>query len=84
MKTVCLYFSVLKQWYQQSYWHSVVQMQQVYQQPAASPPSDHTVPQSYPEPGRTGPNGQGDIPANGQCHPSASNLCIMKWHICIE
>uniref|UniRef100_A0A8C7V0K7 ubiquitinyl hydrolase 1 n=1 Tax=Oncorhynchus mykiss TaxID=8022 RepID=A0A8C7V0K7_ONCMY len=64
-KVIQYYFNLGVQWYQQSYWHSVVQMQQVYQQPAASPPSDHTVPQSYPEPGRTGPNGQGDIPANG-------------------
>uniref|UniRef100_A0A8C8GCC4 UDP-N-acetylglucosamine transferase subunit ALG13 n=1 Tax=Oncorhynchus tshawytscha TaxID=74940 RepID=A0A8C8GCC4_ONCTS len=64
-KVIQYYFNLGVQWYQQSYWHSVVQMQQVYQQPAASPPSDHTAPQSYPEPGRTGPDGQGDIPANG-------------------
>ncbi|XP_038862104.1 putative bifunctional UDP-N-acetylglucosamine transferase and deubiquitinase ALG13 [Salvelinus namaycush] len=64
-KVIQYYFNLGVQWYQQSFWHSVVQMQQVYQQPAASPPSDHTVPQSYPEPGRTGPDGQGDIPANG-------------------
>ncbi|XP_029557410.1 putative bifunctional UDP-N-acetylglucosamine transferase and deubiquitinase ALG13 isoform X4 [Salmo trutta] len=64
-KVIQYYFNLGVQWYQQSYWHSMVQMQQVYQQPAASPPSDHTVPQSYPEPGRTGPDGQGDIPANG-------------------
>uniref|UniRef100_A0A673ZCQ7 ubiquitinyl hydrolase 1 n=1 Tax=Salmo trutta TaxID=8032 RepID=A0A673ZCQ7_SALTR len=62
-------------WYQQSYWHSMVQMQQAYQQPnaeqqfqsysGAPPPSDHTVPQSYPETGRAGPDGQGDVLANG-------------------
>uniref|UniRef100_A0A4W5NK03 UDP-N-acetylglucosamine transferase subunit ALG13 n=1 Tax=Hucho hucho TaxID=62062 RepID=A0A4W5NK03_9TELE len=64
-KVLQYYFNLGVQWYQQSYWHSVVQMQQVYQQPGATPPSDHTVPQPYPEPGRTGPDGQGDIPANG-------------------
>ncbi|KAM9437181.1 UDP-N-acetylglucosamine transferase subunit ALG13-like isoform 2-T2 [Salvelinus alpinus] len=77
-KVLQYYFNLgvqLKQWYQQSYWHSVVQMQQAYQQPnaeqqfqsysGAPPPSDHTVPQSYLETGRAGPDGQGDVLANG-------------------
>ncbi|KAK6305672.1 hypothetical protein J4Q44_G00244520 [Coregonus suidteri] len=74
-KVLQYYFNLGVQWYQQSYWHSMVQMQQAYQQPSteqqfqsysgATPPSDHTVPQSYPETGRAGPDGQGDVSANG-------------------
>uniref|UniRef100_A0A8C8CJ42 UDP-N-acetylglucosamine transferase subunit ALG13 n=1 Tax=Oncorhynchus tshawytscha TaxID=74940 RepID=A0A8C8CJ42_ONCTS len=74
-KVLQYYFNLGVQWYQQSYWHSMVQMQQAYQQPnaeqqfqsysGAPPPSDHTVPQSYPETGRAGPDGQGDVLANG-------------------
>uniref|UniRef100_A0A4W5K5Y7 UDP-N-acetylglucosamine transferase subunit ALG13 n=1 Tax=Hucho hucho TaxID=62062 RepID=A0A4W5K5Y7_9TELE len=74
-KVLQYYFNLGVQWYQQSYWHSMVQMQQAYQQPSAeqqfqsysgAPPlSDHTVPQSYPETGRAGPDGQGDVLANG-------------------
>ncbi|KAL0993892.1 hypothetical protein UPYG_G00115270 [Umbra pygmaea] len=73
-KILQYYFNLGVQWYQQSYWHSVVQMQPLYQQPGAEPqfqsfpsgPSDHTVPQHYPEPGRPGADGQGDaVPANG-------------------
>ncbi|XP_010893011.2 putative bifunctional UDP-N-acetylglucosamine transferase and deubiquitinase ALG13 isoform X1 [Esox lucius] len=75
-KVLQYYFNLGVQWYQQSYWHSLVQMQPLYQQPGteqqqfqayplASVPSDHTVPQPFPEPGRTGPDGQGDVQANG-------------------
>ncbi|XP_041750349.2 putative bifunctional UDP-N-acetylglucosamine transferase and deubiquitinase ALG13 isoform X7 [Coregonus clupeaformis] len=71
-KVIQYYFNLGVQWYQQSYWHSMVQVyqqpgaeQQFRSYPGASPPSDHTVPQPYPEPGRMGPDGQGDIPANG-------------------
>ncbi|XP_039532331.1 putative bifunctional UDP-N-acetylglucosamine transferase and deubiquitinase ALG13 isoform X7 [Pimephales promelas] len=74
-KVLQYYYNLGVQWYQQSYWHSVVQMQQVYQQPAADaqyqpysgvvPTADHTVPQAYPDPVRTCPHPQGDVPSNG-------------------
>ncbi|RXN05853.1 bifunctional UDP-N-acetylglucosamine transferase and deubiquitinase ALG13 isoform X1 [Labeo rohita] len=62
-------------WYQQSYWHSMVHMQQVYPQsvaeaqfqpyPSTVPAADHTVPQAYPDPVRMCPHPQGDVPGNG-------------------
>ncbi|XP_077052342.1 putative bifunctional UDP-N-acetylglucosamine transferase and deubiquitinase ALG13 isoform X7 [Siphateles boraxobius] len=74
-KVLQYYYNLGVQWYQQSYWHSMVQMQQVYQQPAADaqfqpyssaiPTADHTVPQTYPDPVRTCPHPQGDVPSNG-------------------
>ncbi|XP_051733480.1 putative bifunctional UDP-N-acetylglucosamine transferase and deubiquitinase ALG13 isoform X8 [Ctenopharyngodon idella] len=74
-KVLQYYYNLGVQWYQQSYWHSMVHMQQVYQQPApdapyqpypsAVPTADHTVPQAYPDPVRTCPHPQGDVPSNG-------------------
>ncbi|XP_048022686.1 putative bifunctional UDP-N-acetylglucosamine transferase and deubiquitinase ALG13 isoform X4 [Megalobrama amblycephala] len=74
-KVLQYYYNLGVQWYQQSYWHSMVHMQQVYQQPAADaqyqpypsavPAADHTVPQAYPDPVRTCPHPQGDVPSNG-------------------
>ncbi|XP_061103515.1 putative bifunctional UDP-N-acetylglucosamine transferase and deubiquitinase ALG13 isoform X1 [Conger conger] len=74
-KVLQYYFNLGVQWYQQGYWHSVVQMQQLYQQPGvetqfqpytsggAAP--DHTVAQAFPESGQAGPDAHGDTNANG-------------------
>ncbi|XP_067278889.1 putative bifunctional UDP-N-acetylglucosamine transferase and deubiquitinase ALG13 isoform X6 [Pseudorasbora parva] len=74
-KVLQYYYNLGVQWYQQSYWQSMMHMQQVYQQPAADtqfqqyssgiPTADHTVPQAYPDPVRTCPHPQGDMPSNG-------------------
>ncbi|KAG5844088.1 hypothetical protein ANANG_G00157770 [Anguilla anguilla] len=74
-KVLQYYFNLGVQWYQQGYWHSVVQMQQLYQQPGveaqyqpytsggAAP--DHTVAQAFPESGQVGPDAHGDANTNG-------------------
>nr|XP_055035671.1 putative bifunctional UDP-N-acetylglucosamine transferase and deubiquitinase ALG13 isoform X5 [Misgurnus anguillicaudatus] len=70
-KVLQYYYNLGVQWYQQTYWNSVVHMQQVYPQPGTdaqyqayqSTVPDHTVPQAYPEPVRTCP--QGDASSNG-------------------
>ncbi|XP_056586609.1 putative bifunctional UDP-N-acetylglucosamine transferase and deubiquitinase ALG13 isoform X3 [Triplophysa dalaica] len=72
-KVLQYYYNLGVQWYQQTYWHSMVHMQQVYPQPAADVPyqtyqstipmADHTVPQAYPEHIRSCP--QGDGSSNG-------------------
>uniref|UniRef100_A0A672T7B2 ubiquitinyl hydrolase 1 n=1 Tax=Sinocyclocheilus grahami TaxID=75366 RepID=A0A672T7B2_SINGR len=74
-KVLQYYYNLGVQWYQQSYWHSMVQMQQVYSQPVADaqfqpyqstvPTADHTVPQAYSDPVRMCPHPQGDVPSNG-------------------
>ncbi|XP_075209744.1 LOW QUALITY PROTEIN: putative bifunctional UDP-N-acetylglucosamine transferase and deubiquitinase ALG13 [Chanos chanos] len=75
-KVLQYYFNLGVQCYQQTYWHSLVHMQQPYQQPCVdgqyqsfpTGPStqDHTVPQSYPEPARAAGHAQGEIiPPNG-------------------
>ncbi|XP_051955553.1 putative bifunctional UDP-N-acetylglucosamine transferase and deubiquitinase ALG13 [Xyrauchen texanus] len=74
-KVLQYYYNLGVQWYQQSYWHSVVHMQQVYPQSAAesqfqayqgtASAADHTVPQAYPEPVRVCPHPQGDMHSNG-------------------
>ncbi|XP_066501529.1 putative bifunctional UDP-N-acetylglucosamine transferase and deubiquitinase ALG13 isoform X7 [Hoplias malabaricus] len=75
-KVLQYFFNLGVQTYQQSYWNSMVHMQQVYQQPGASgeqfqpyphPPAspDHTVPQPYPEPVRSCPHPQGEPASNG-------------------
>ncbi|KAJ8405808.1 hypothetical protein AAFF_G00312450 [Aldrovandia affinis] len=74
-KVLQYYFNLGVQWYQQGYWHSVVQMQQLYQQPSAEPQfqpytsggaaPDHGMAQAYPEAGRVGADGQGDPNPNG-------------------
>lgn len=70
-KVLQYYYNLGVQWYQQTYWNSMVHMQQVYPQPGTdaqyqayqSTVPDHTVPQAYPEPVRTCP--QGDPSSNG-------------------
>lgn len=69
--------------YQQTYWHSMVPIQQVYPQPCGEPQfqpypgssvsasPDHTVPQPYLESARSCPPPQGETPSNGQ-HLTAS------------
>ncbi|XP_026886325.2 putative bifunctional UDP-N-acetylglucosamine transferase and deubiquitinase ALG13 [Electrophorus electricus] len=76
-KILQYFFNLGVQTYQQSYWHSMVHMQQVsqapvgdaqfqsYQPAAAAPSPDHTVPQVYPEPARSCPHPQGEMPSNG-------------------
>uniref|UniRef100_A0A8B9GXN3 ubiquitinyl hydrolase 1 n=1 Tax=Astyanax mexicanus TaxID=7994 RepID=A0A8B9GXN3_ASTMX len=78
-KVLQYFFNLGVQTYQQSYWHSVVHMQQVYQQPAGgaepqyqpypnpapAPSPDHTVPQPYPEPARPCLHPQGEPTSNG-------------------
>uniref|UniRef100_A0A8C1WD04 ubiquitinyl hydrolase 1 n=1 Tax=Cyprinus carpio TaxID=7962 RepID=A0A8C1WD04_CYPCA len=74
-KVLQYYYNLGVQWYQQSYWHSMVHMQQVYSQPVADaqfqpypstvPTADHTVPQAYSDPVRMCPHPQGDVPSNG-------------------
>uniref|UniRef100_A0A671QCU9 ubiquitinyl hydrolase 1 n=1 Tax=Sinocyclocheilus anshuiensis TaxID=1608454 RepID=A0A671QCU9_9TELE len=74
-KVLQYYYNLGVQWYQQSYWHSMVQMQQVYSQPVADaqfqpyqstvPTADHTVPQAYSDPVRMCLHPQGDVPSNG-------------------
>ncbi|KAI2651055.1 hypothetical protein H4Q32_019061 [Labeo rohita] len=63
-KVLQYYYNLGVQWYQQSYWHSMVHMQQVYPQsvaeaqfqpyPSTVPAADHTVPQAYPDPEQCG------------------------------
>ncbi|XP_046724502.1 putative bifunctional UDP-N-acetylglucosamine transferase and deubiquitinase ALG13 isoform X4 [Silurus meridionalis] len=78
-KVLQYFFNLGVQAYQQTYWHSMVHMQQMYPQPcgepqfqpypgpgaAASP--DHMVPQhpEYPESARSCPPTQGETPSNG-------------------
>ncbi|KAI4884404.1 hypothetical protein NFI96_011243 [Prochilodus magdalenae] len=78
-KVLQYFFNLGVQAYQQSYWHSMVHMQQVYQQhgtgaeppfqpyppPAAAASPDHTVPQPYPEPARSCPHPQVEPANNG-------------------
>ncbi|XP_073790823.1 putative bifunctional UDP-N-acetylglucosamine transferase and deubiquitinase ALG13 isoform X42 [Danio rerio] len=74
-KVLQYYYNLGVQWYQQSYWHSMVHLQQVYPHQAAdaqfqsyqstAPPADHTVPQAYPDSVRMCPHPQGDMPSNG-------------------
>uniref|UniRef100_A0A8C2BRP6 ALG13 UDP-N-acetylglucosaminyltransferase subunit n=1 Tax=Cyprinus carpio TaxID=7962 RepID=A0A8C2BRP6_CYPCA len=74
-KVLQYYYNLGVQWYQQSYWHSMVHMQQVYSQPVVDaqfqpysstvPTADHTVPQAYSDPVRMCPHPQGDVPSNG-------------------
>nr|XP_023697485.1 putative bifunctional UDP-N-acetylglucosamine transferase and deubiquitinase ALG13 [Paramormyrops kingsleyae] len=67
-KVLQYYFNLGVQWYQQSYWHSMVQMQQVYQPPGADPPTFQpysSVPQAYPEAGHAAPDPQGELSAYG-------------------
>uniref|UniRef100_A0AAY4A2E7 ubiquitinyl hydrolase 1 n=1 Tax=Denticeps clupeoides TaxID=299321 RepID=A0AAY4A2E7_9TELE len=74
-KVLQYYFNLGVQCYHQSYWHSMAQMQQVYNPPGSdsqyppypgtAPVPDHTVPQVYPEPGRSAPDNQAEVPANG-------------------
>ncbi|XP_076836755.1 putative bifunctional UDP-N-acetylglucosamine transferase and deubiquitinase ALG13 isoform X3 [Brachyhypopomus gauderio] len=76
-KILQYFFNLGVQTYQQSYWHSMVHVPQVSQPPVGEPqfqpyqptpavPSpDHTVPQVYPEPARSCPHPQGEIPSNG-------------------
>ncbi|XP_022522235.2 putative bifunctional UDP-N-acetylglucosamine transferase and deubiquitinase ALG13 [Astyanax mexicanus] len=78
-KVLQYFFNLGVQTYQQSYWNSVVHMQQVYQQPAGgaepqyqpypnpapAPSPDHTVPQPYPEPARPCLHPQGEPTSNG-------------------
>lgn len=74
-KVLQYYYNLGVQWYQQSYWHSMVHLQQVYPHQAAdaqfqsyqstAPPADHTVPQAYPDSVRMCQHPQGDMPSNG-------------------
>ncbi|XP_017560753.1 putative bifunctional UDP-N-acetylglucosamine transferase and deubiquitinase ALG13 isoform X3 [Pygocentrus nattereri] len=78
-KVLQYFFNLGVQTYQQSYWHSMVHMQQMYQPPgaggepqfqpyltpAAATSPDHTVPQPYPEPARSCPHPQGEPASNG-------------------
>ncbi|XP_048851134.1 putative bifunctional UDP-N-acetylglucosamine transferase and deubiquitinase ALG13 isoform X2 [Brienomyrus brachyistius] len=67
-KVLQYYFNLGVQWYQQSYWHSMVQMQQVYQPPSADAPPFQpysSVPQAYPEAGHAVPDPQGELSAYG-------------------
>ncbi|KAF4098258.1 putative bifunctional UDP-N-acetylglucosamine transferase and deubiquitinase ALG13 isoform X4 [Onychostoma macrolepis] len=74
-KVLQYYYNLGVQWYQQSYWHSMVHMQQVYPQqvaeaqfqpyPSTVPTADHTVPQAYHDPVRMCPHPQGDVASNG-------------------
>ncbi|KAL4648217.1 putative bifunctional UDP-N-acetylglucosamine transferase and deubiquitinase ALG13 [Arapaima gigas] len=86
-KVLQYYFNLGVQCYQQNYWQSVAQMQQVYQQPGVEPQfqqypggppaPDPNVPQPYPEAGRPVPDGARDVATNGtplplDTHPSAA------------
>uniref|UniRef100_A0A8C9V877 ubiquitinyl hydrolase 1 n=1 Tax=Scleropages formosus TaxID=113540 RepID=A0A8C9V877_SCLFO len=74
-KVLQYYFNLGVQWYQQTYWQPMAQVQQVYQHPGAeqsfqqypgsSPAADPSVPQPYPETGRAAPDGPVDVVANG-------------------
>uniref|UniRef100_A0A672RPZ2 Putative bifunctional UDP-N-acetylglucosamine transferase and deubiquitinase ALG13 n=1 Tax=Sinocyclocheilus grahami TaxID=75366 RepID=A0A672RPZ2_SINGR len=74
-KVLQYYYNLGVQWYQQSYWQSIVHMQQVYPQqvaeaqfqqyPSTVPTADHTVPQAYHDPVRMCPHPQGDVASNG-------------------
>uniref|UniRef100_A0A8C2EEC0 ubiquitinyl hydrolase 1 n=1 Tax=Cyprinus carpio TaxID=7962 RepID=A0A8C2EEC0_CYPCA len=74
-KVLQYYYNLGVQWYQQSYWNSMVHMQQVYPQqvaeaqfqpyPSNVPTADHTVPQAYHDPVRMCPHPQGDVASNG-------------------
>ncbi|TRY59390.1 hypothetical protein DNTS_004300 [Danionella cerebrum] len=75
-KVLQYYYNLGVQWYQQSYWHSVVHVPQVYPHPTADaqfqpyqspvPSADHMVPQAYTDAVRMCPHPQGDLPSNGQ------------------
>lgn len=87
----CIHIDVFVfQWYQQSYWHSMVHMQQVYSQPVVDaqfqpysstvPTADHTVPQAYSDPVRMCPHPQGDVPSNGKASlPQNSTFPAYKY-----
>ncbi|XP_062867752.1 putative bifunctional UDP-N-acetylglucosamine transferase and deubiquitinase ALG13 [Trichomycterus rosablanca] len=73
-KVLQYFFNLGVQTYQQTYWHSMMHIQQVYPQPGAEPQfqhysatatPDHTVPQPYPETTRSCPPPQAETPSNG-------------------